>query len=124
MPAPHHSVPHHYWVLVSKRSSQATSASTHQSVHRMVCVFSRCLVFRFFATFYLGKISKDPPFRNEKTECFLLGLLKLNFETVNEQCGACNRCQFFFNVLEILPQILAISLQLYPHRLYLVQSVH
>ena len=30
------------------------------------------------------KILKDPPFRNEKTECFLLGLLKLTFETVNK----------------------------------------
>ena len=40
--------------------------------------------------------SKDPPFRNEKTKCFLLGLSKLNFAKVNQWGMQC----FFSNLFK------------------------
>ena len=42
------------------------------------------------------------PFRNEKTESFLQGLLKLNFEIGTEWCGVCTSCLSFLNFIENL----------------------
>ena len=38
-----------------------------------------------FLHIYCRNISKDPPFRSGKTECFLLGLLKVNLKTFDEK---------------------------------------
>ena len=48
-------------------------------------VHSRRSYFEFSRNFTLVKFQKTP-FPHEKTKCFLLGLLKLNFAKVNKWC--------------------------------------
>ena len=66
------------------------SEATNSAMRQRICACTRCLVFLFLSRFYTGQISKELPFCNDKTECFLLGS-----QTVNEWCGACTRCLFF-----------------------------
>ena len=47
--------------------------------------------FRFFSKIFFGKISKEPPLHNLKTECPLNWI-----ETSTEWCSACTRYLFFF----------------------------
>ena len=70
------SVPHHSF----NAPFGATNGARLYSLPVFFSVFLDILLSRKYQ-----KI--PPPFRNEKTECFLLGILKLNFETSTEWYG-------------------------------------
>ena len=75
------------------RKKQRMVRGNDLAQQRIVGDCTRCLPFLSkFSKFCLGK----------KTKCFLVGLLKLNLETVNEWCGnelrvACTRSLFLFS---------------------------
>ena len=88
-PPPHRSLPHQ----PLPPHSLTVSKFTYEKTTNGACLQSLTDIFDFYRQFTAGKISKYPPFRNEKSKFFLLGLL---FWILKQSPNDCRFCLFFF----------------------------